>query len=74
MGCYVRLCALVTFVGLYLVLGATVFSVLEMPGEVAWKDRLRSLHSSFLANNTCVTGEHHSTLLSGTTTVHTGGR
>lgn len=48
---------LVVFYGLFLILGAAIFSAIESPLEVAEVRTMRDRKSHFLRNHPCVTGE-----------------
>ena len=52
-----RTVLLVFFLGVYLVVGAVVFSLIEGPREEDWRDKLRQKRSDFLESQECVTGK-----------------
>lgn len=52
---YITLLALLTGVMLYLVMGALVFSTLELPKESSAYEDLLKAKQNFLDNNSCVT-------------------
>lgn len=48
---------------LYLVIGAVLFSVIELPYEYELRQELKSVRQEFLSNNTCVSEERLEELL-----------
>lgn len=48
---------------LYLVIGAGLFSVIELPYEYELRQELKSVRQEFLSNNTCVSEERLEELL-----------
>lgn len=52
-----RLLLLLAFYGLFLILGAAIFSAIESPLEVAEVKNMRERKSHFLRRHTCVTGK-----------------
>lgn len=53
-----RLLLLLAFYGLFLILGAAIFSAIESPLEVAEVKNMRDRKNHFLRRHTCVTGKH----------------
>ena len=59
----IRLCIFVTFLLVYLTLGAFIFSLIERPLEDVLKSSIRKSRMEFLDTNKCISGmfEFHST-------------
>lgn len=55
-----RLLLLLAFYGLFLILGAAIFSAIESPLEVAEVKNMRDRKNHFLRTHTCVTGKSSS--------------
>ena len=55
--CNFRLVLLLAFYGLFLILGAAIFSAIESPLEVAEVKNMRDRKSSFLRTHSCLSGK-----------------
>ena len=52
-----RLLLLLAFYGLFLILGAAIFSAIESPLEVAEVKNMRDRKNHFIRTHTCITGK-----------------
>lgn len=63
-----RLLLLIAFYGLFLILGAAIFSAIESPLEVAEVKNMRDRKNHFLRTHSCITGKwfevHHQQVVS----------
>lgn len=55
--CNFRLLLLLAFYGLFLILGAAIFSAIESPLEMGEVKSMRDRKNNFLRTHTCVTGK-----------------